>query len=126
MQQFRPRWQPMHSQQQVRPPGMQGMLGAGQVPRARDIRQVPPRGVSGQQPPGGAGGRSQRVSGVAQAQVRGLRAMGGKGQRPACKLQKNVRKQPTQERPRAVPKQPQKRVSKTCEWNINSIQFCEH
>lgn len=57
---------------------------------------------------------------------RGLRAMGGKGQRPACKLQKNVRKQPTQERPRAVPKQPQKRVSKTCEWNINSIQFCEH
>ena len=126
MQQVRPRWKPMYSQQQVLPSGIQGMPGAGQVTRARGIRQVPPRFLSGQQQPGGAGGRSQRVSGVGQAQVRGLRAMGGKGQRPACKLQKNVRNQPTQERPRAVPKKTQKQVSKICEWNINSIQFCKH
>ena len=96
MQPVRPRWQPMHSQQQVRAPGMQGIPGAGQVPRARGIRQVPPRGVPGQQQPGGAGGPSQRVGAMGQAQVRGPGAMQGQGQRPAYKFQQNVRNQPAQ------------------------------
>lgn len=113
MQQVRPRWQPMHSQQQVRPPGMQGMPGAGQVPRARGIRQVPPRGVSGQQQPGGAGGPSQRVGGMGQTQVRGPGAMQGQGQRPAYKFQQNVRNQPAQGHPGAVPMQSQDQVPQT-------------
>lgn len=113
MPQVRPRWQPMHSQQQVRPPGMQGIPGAGQVPRARGIRQVPPRGVPGQQQPGGAGGPSQRVGGMGQAQVRGPGAMQGQGQRPAYKFQQNVRNQPAQGHPGAVPMQPQEQVQQT-------------
>ena len=121
MQQLRPRWQPMQSQQQVRPPGMQGMLGAGQVPRARGIRQVPPRGVSGQQQPGGAGGPSQRVGGMGQTQVRGPGAMQGQGQRPAYKFQQNVRNQPTQGDPGAVPMQPQVKVPQTIEIPVSGI-----
>ena len=39
---------------------MQGIPGGGQVPRARGIRQVPTRGVAGQQSqPTGPGGASQ-------------------------------------------------------------------
>jgi len=86
MQQMRPRWQPMQQQQQMRPSGMQ-MPGGGQVPRARGIRQVPPRG----QP------------------VRGLGAMQGQPPRPAYKFQQNVRNQP-QTHPGAVPMQNQERV----------------
>ena len=119
MQQVRPRWQPMHSQQQVRPPGMQGMPGAGQVPRARGIRQVPPRGVSGQQQPRGAGGPSQRL-GMGQAKVRDPRAMQGQGQRPAYKFQQNVRKQPTQGDPGAVPMQSQEQVPQTIQIPVSS------
>ena len=121
MQQVRPRWQPMHSQQQVRPPGMQGMPGAGQVPRARGIRQVPPRGVPGQQQPGGAGGPSQRVGGMGQAQVRGPGAMQGQGLRPAFKFQQNVRNQPAQGHPGAVPMQPQEQVPQTIQIPVSVI-----
>ena len=120
MQQVRPRWQPMHSQQQVRPPGMQGMPGAGQIPRARGIRQVPIRGVSGQQQPGGAGGPSQRVGGMGQAQVRGPRAMQGQGQRAAFKFQQNVRSQLTQGDPGAVPMQPQEQVLQTIQIPVST------
>ena len=119
MQQVRPRWQPMHSQQQVRPPGMQGMPG-GQVPRARGIRQVPPRGVPGQQQPGGAGGPSQRVGGMGQAQVRGPGAM-QQGPRPAFKFQQNVRNQPAQGHPGAVPMQPQEQVPQTIQIPVSVI-----
>ncbi|KAJ7389282.1 Polyadenylate-binding protein 4 [Desmophyllum pertusum] len=109
MQQVRPRWQPMQPQQQVRPSGMQGMPGAGQVPRARGIRQVPPRGVPGQQQPGG-GGPTQRVGGMGQVQqVRGPGPM--QGQRPAYKFQQNVRNQPAQGHPGAVSMQPQEQVT---------------
>ena len=68
MQQVRPRWQPMQAQQQqVRPSGMQGIPGGGQVPRARGIRQVPTRGVAGQQPqPTGPGGANQCLGGMGQ------------------------------------------------------------
>lgn len=121
MQQVRPRWQPMHSQQQVRPPGMQGMPGAGQVPRARGIRQVPPRGVPGQQQPGGAGGPSQRVGAMGQAQVRGPGAMQGQGQRPTYKFQQNVRNQPAQGHPGAVPMQPQEQVPQTIQIPVSGI-----
>lgn len=50
MQQMRPRWQPMQQQQQqqMRPSGMQ-VSGGGQTPRAKVIRQVPPRQMPGQQ-----------------------------------------------------------------------------
>ena len=112
MQQVRPRWQPMHSQQQVRPPGLQGMPGAGQIPRARGIRQVPIRDVSGQQQPGGAGGPSQRV--------RGPRAMQGQGQRAAFKFQQNVRNQLTQGDPGAVPMQPQEQVLQTIQIPVSA------
>lgn len=109
MQQMRPRWQPMQQQQQMRPSGMQ-MPGGGQVPRARGIRQVPPRGVPGQQQQPGAGGPGQRVGGMAQGQqVRGLGAMQGQPPRPAYKFQQNVRNQP-QAHPGAVPVQNQERV----------------
>ncbi|XP_068705555.1 polyadenylate-binding protein 1A-like [Montipora capricornis] len=110
MQQVRPRWQPVQ-QQQVRPSGMQGMPGAG-VPRARGIRQVPPRGVPGQQPqPGGPGGPSQRLAGMGQpTQVRG--GPGLQGQRPAFKFGQNVRN-PPQGHPGAVAMQPQEPVQQT-------------
>ena len=121
MQQVRPRWQPMHSQQQVRPPGMQGMPGAGQVPRARGIRQVPPRGVPGQQQPGGAGGPSQRVGGMGQAQVRGPGGMQGQGQRPSFKFRQNVRNQPAKRHPWAVPMQPQEQVPQTIQIPVSVI-----
>ena len=112
MQQVRPRWQPMQPQQQVRPsPG--GMPTAGQVPRARGIRQVPPRGVPGQQQqPGGAGGPGQRVGGMGQPQQvpQQVRGPGGmQGQRPTYKFQQNVRNQP-QAHPGAVSMQPQEQV----------------
>ena len=72
MQQVRPRWQPVQPQQQVRPSEMQGMPGAGPVPRARGIRQVPPKGIPGQQQQGGGGGPTQRVGSMGQPQqVRG-------------------------------------------------------
>ena len=48
MQQMRPRWQPMQQQQQMRPSGMQ-VSGDGQTPRAKVIRQVPPRQMPGRQ-----------------------------------------------------------------------------
>ena len=121
MQQVRPRWQPMQPQQQVRPSGMQGMPGAGQVPRARGIRQVPPRGVPGQQQPGGAGGPSQRVGGMGQAQVRG--PMQGQGQRPAYKFQQNVRNQPAQGHPGAVSMQPQEPVPQAIHIPVSSHTF---
>ena len=93
MQQVRPRWQPMHSQQQVRPPGKQRMPGARQAPRARGIRHVLSWGVPGQQESGGAGSPSQRVGGMGQAQVRGPGAICmQQGPRPAFKFQQNVRK----------------------------------
>ena len=108
---MRPRWQPMQQQQQMRPSGMQAMPGGGQVPRARGIRQVPPRGVPGQQQqqPGGAG-PGQRVGGMGQQQVRGPGAMQGQGQRPAYKFQQNVRNQP-QAHPGAVSMQAQEQVT---------------
>ena len=109
MQQMRPRWRPMQQQQQMRPSGMQ-MPGGGQVPRARGIRQVPPRGVPGQQQQPEGGGPGQRVGGMAQGQqVRGLGAMQGQPPRPAYKFQQNVRNQP-QAHPGAVPVQNQERV----------------
>ena len=120
MQHVRPRWHLMHSQQQVRAPGMQGMPGAGQVPRARGIRQVPPRGVPGQQQPGGGGGPSQRVGGMGQAQVRGPGAM-QQGQRPTFKFQQNVRNQPAQGHPGAVPMQPQEQVPQTIQIPVSVI-----
>ncbi|XP_067047301.1 polyadenylate-binding protein 1A-like isoform X2 [Acropora muricata] len=91
-QQVHPRWQPMQpQQQQVRPSGMQG---GGQVPRARGMRQVPPRGVPGQQPQStGPGGASQRLSMGQPPQVRG--GPGGmQAQRPSYKFSQNVRNQP--------------------------------
>ena len=121
MQQVCPRWQPMHSQQQVRAPGMQGMPGARQVPHARGIRQAPPRGVPGQQQPGGAGGPSQRVGGMDQAQVRGPGAMQGQGQRPAFKFQQNVLNQPAQGHPGAVSMQPQEQVPQTIQIPVSVI-----
>ena len=126
MQQVRPRWQPMQPQQQVRPSGMQGMPGAGQVPRARGIRQVPPRGVPGQQQqPAGAGGPGQRVAGMAQPQqVRGPGAMQGQGQRPAFKFQQNVRNQP-QAHPGAVPMQPQEQVQQAIHIPVSTVT-CEN
>lgn len=121
MQQVRPRWQPMQPQQQVRPSGMQGMPGAGQVPRARGIRQVPPRGVPAQQQPGGAGGPGQRVGGMGQAQqVRGPGAMQGQGQRPTYKFQQNVRNQPAQGHPGAVSMPPQEQVQQTINIPVSS------
>lgn len=95
MQQVRPRWQPMQpQQQQVRPSGMQGIPGGGQVPRARGMRQVPPRGVPGQQPQStGPGGASQRLGMGQPPQVRG--GPGGmQAQRPSYKFGQNVRNQP--------------------------------
>ena len=100
---------------------MQGMPGAGQVPRARGIRQVPPRGVPGQQQPGGAGGPSQRVGGMGQAQVRG--PMQGQGQRPAYKFQQNVRNQPAQGHPGAVSMQPQEPVPQAIHIPVSSHTF---
>lgn len=122
MQQVRPRWQPMQPQQQVRPSGMQGMPGAGQVPRARGIRQVPPRGVPGQQQPGG-GGPTQRVGGMGQVQqVRGPGPM--QGQRPpAYKFQQNVRNQPAQGHPGAVSMQPQEQVPQAIHIPVSKICF---
>ena len=129
MQQVRPRWRPMHSQQQVRPPSMQGMRGARQVPHARGIHQVPPRVVPGQQQPGGAGGPSQRVGGTGQAQVCGPGLVQRQGQRPAFKFQQNVRNQPTKRHPRAVPIQPQEHVPQTIQIPVsvtkNLLQFYE-
>ena len=126
IQLVRPRWQPMQPQQQVRPSGMQGMLGAGQVPRARGIRQVPPRGVPGQQQqPAGAGGPGQCVAGMAQPQqVRGPGAMQGQGQRPAFKFQQNVRNQP-QAHPGAVPMQPQEQVQQAIHIPVSTVT-CEN
>ena len=95
MQQVRPRWQPMQpQQQQVRPSGMQGIPGGGQVPRARGMRQVPPRGVPGQQLQStGPGGASQRLGMGQQPQMRG--GPGGmQAQRPSYKFGQNVRNQP--------------------------------
>ncbi|XP_067047284.1 polyadenylate-binding protein 1-like isoform X7 [Acropora muricata] len=95
MQQVRPRWQPMQAQQQqVRPSGMQGIPGGGQVPRARGMRQVPPRGVPGQPPqPIGQGGASQCLGMGQPPQVRG--GPGGmQAQRPSYKFGQNVRNRP--------------------------------
>ena len=95
MQQVRPRWQPMQpQQQQVRPSGMQGIPVGGQVPRARGMRQVPPRGVPGQPPqPIGQGGASQCLGMGQPPQVRG--GPGGmQAQRPSYKFGQNVRNQP--------------------------------
>ena len=97
------------------------MPGAGQVPHARGIRQVPPRGVPGQQQPGGAGGPSQRVGGMGQAQVRGPGAMQGQGQRPAYKFQQNVRNQPAQGHPGAVPMQSQEQVPQSIQIPVSEI-----
>ena len=64
------------------------------MPRARGIRQVPPRGVPGQQPqPTGRGGASQRLGMGQPPQVRG--GPGGmKAQRQPLKFRQNVRNQP--------------------------------
>ena len=97
------------------------MPGAAQVPRVRGIRQVPPRGVPGQQQPGGAGGPSQRVGGMGQAQVRGPGAMQGQGQRPAYKFQQNVRNQPVEGRPRAIPMQPQEQALQSIQIPVSDI-----
>ena len=122
MQQVRPRWQPMQpQQQQVRPSGMQGMPGAGQVPRARGIRQVPPRGVPGQQPqPAGPGGPSQRLGGMVQpTQVRG--PGGIQSQRPpSFKFGQNVRNQP-QGHPGAVTMQTQEAVQQAIHIPVSTV-----
>ena len=113
MQEVRPRWQPMQGQQQVRPSGMQGIPGGGQVPRARGIRQVPTRGVAGQQPqPTGPGGANQRLGGMGQpTQVRG--GPGGmQAQRQPFKFGQNVRNQP-QGHPGTVPMQSQDQVQQS-------------
>ena len=96
------------------------MPGAGQVPRARGIRQVPPRGVPGQQPqPGGPGGPSQRLGGMGQpTQVRG--GPGMQGQRPAFKFQQNVRN-PPQGHPGAVTMQPQESVQQTIHIPVSAV-----
>ena len=94
MQQVRPRWQPTHPQQQVRPSGIEGIPGGGKVSGARSIRQVPPRGVPGQQPqPTEPGGASQRLSMGQPHQVR-RRPGGMQAQRQPFKFGQNVRKQP--------------------------------
>ena len=127
MQQVRPRWQPLQPQQQVHPPPG-GVPTAGQVLRARAIRQTPPRGVPGQQQqPGGAGGPGQHVGGMRQPQqmpqqVRGTRGMQGQGQRPAYKLQQNIRNQP-QAHPGAVSMQPQEQVQKVIHIPVSKSAF---
>ena len=94
MQQVRPRWQPTHPQQQVRPSGIEGIPGGGKVSGARSIRQVPPRGAPGQQPqPTEPGGASQRLGMGQPHQVR-RRPGGMQAQRQPFKFGQNVRKQP--------------------------------
>ena len=123
MQQMRPCWQPLQPQQQVLPPPG-GVPTAGQVPRARAIRQIPPRGVPGQQQqPGGAGGPGQHVRGMGKPQqVRGTRGMQGQGQRPAYKLQQNICNQP-QAHPGAVSMQPQEQVRKVIHIPVSNSAF---
>ena len=114
MQQVRPRWQPMQpQQQQVRPSGMQGIPGGGQVPRARGMRQAPPRGVHGQQPQStGSGGASQRLGMGQPPQVRG--GPGGmQAPRTSYKFGQNVRNQPPQGHPGTVAMQSQDPVQPT-------------
>ena len=120
MQQVRPRWQPVQAQQQVRSSGMQGMPGAWQVPRAKGIRQVPPRGAPGQQQQSGAAGPSQRVGGMGSAwQVRSPGAVQRQGQRTSFKFQRNVRNQP-QAHPGAVSMPPQELSSQTMHMSVST------
>ena len=110
----------MQPQQQLRPSGMQSMPGAAQVPRARGMRQVPPRGVPAQQQPSAAGGPSQRVGGIPQGQpVRGPGPVQTQGQRPAYKFAQGVRNQP-QAHPGAMSMAPQEQVPQTIHIPVSS------
>lgn len=87
MSQVRPRWQmPGQPQQQMHPSGVQGM--GGQVPRARGMRQIQPRGVGPQPGMPGAPGGVPRMQGPPR--------MGGvPTQRPQYKISQGVRNPPT-------------------------------
>ncbi|KAK3739741.1 hypothetical protein QZH41_003571 [Actinostola sp. cb2023] len=89
MQQVRPRWN-MQQQQQMRP-GVPNMPNAGQVPRARGIRQVAPRGVGPQS--GMPQGGGQRMPNVPMNQQ--PRMPGGPQIRQQYKFTQATRNQPT-------------------------------
>merc|ERR1711988_1701215 len=91
----RPRWQSAPQQQQLRPSGMQVMPGAAQVPRARGVRQINPRGVGPQQVPAG-GAPPQRMAGLSQSQQGrvGPPVQLQNQTRPAFKFAQGVRNQP--------------------------------
>lgn len=92
----RPRWQSApQQQQQMRPSGMQVMPGAAQVPRARGVRQITPRGVGPQQIPAG-GAPPQRMAGLSQSQQGrvGPPVQLQNQTRPAFKFAQGVRNQP--------------------------------
>lgn len=94
MQQVRPRWN-MQQQQQMRG-GVPNMPTTGQVPRARGVRQVAPRGV-GPQPgmPQGVQGSGQRMQNVPMNQ-QPQRMPGGPQMRPPqYKFTQATRNQPT-------------------------------
>lgn len=94
MTQVRPRWN-MQQPQQMRP-GVPNMPGAGQVPRARGVRQVAPRGVGPQAGmPQGMQGGGQRMPNVQMSQ-QPQRVPGAQSQvRPTYKFSQSVRNQPS-------------------------------
>ena len=91
MQQVRPRWQQVQ-QQQMRPSGMQGVPGVGQVPRARGQRQLPSRGVA----PSQAGGAGQQRDPQVQQSQQGRMPPAGMQGGQRFKYHQGVRNQPGQ------------------------------
>lgn len=113
-QQVRPRWQsaPQQQQQQMRPSGMQVMPGAAQVPRARGVRQITPRGMGPQQVPGGAA-PPQRMTALPQGQQArvGPPVQLQTQPRPAFKFAQGVRNQPAAHQAAMPMQQPEQTVA---------------
>jgi len=112
-QQVRPRWQSNpQQQQQMRASQMPVMPGAAQVPRARGVRQLAPRGMGPQQvPPGGA--PAQRMATLPQGQQTrvGPPVPLQQQARPAFKFAHGVRNQPTAHQAAMPMQQPEQQVS---------------
>jgi len=112
-QQVRPRWQSNpQQQQQMRASQMQVMPGAAQVPRARGVRQLPPRGMGSQQVPAG-GAPTQRMAAIPQGQQTrvGPPVPMQQQARQTFKFAHGVRNQPTGHQAAMPMQQPEQPIS---------------
>ena len=96
----------------MRPSGMQVMPGAAQVPRARGVRQITPRGMGPQQVPAGAA-PPQRMAALPQGQQArvGPPVQLQTQPRPAFKFAQGVRNQPAAHQPPMSMQQPEQPVA---------------